>query len=178
MPGSVHRQMLVDFAYLCYFFQVTVHHLITRNWKQDALLCGFLVSLIFLYDGKRDIKQRNVAHLFCLLTRLAYSLVAIVVGDNMLVGQLRHISEGKSGESRHQEHILDDFEAFASGVAIIYAVNFFQSEKLRLGRLLPKFYPDKRVFLNLVVGEATVGYLFQCFHIADESILTEVFLRL
>ena len=60
VAGSVHRQVLVDFADSGYLFQIAVHHLIAGDWKQHAFPCGFLVALIFLDDGEGDVKQRDV----------------------------------------------------------------------------------------------------------------------
>lgn len=83
MAGGVHCQVLVDFAYLGYLFQIAIHHLIAGNWKQNAFLGCLLVALIFLDDGEGYIKQWNVAHLFCFLPGFAYPLVAIVVCHDM-----------------------------------------------------------------------------------------------
>jgi len=98
VAGSVHRQVLVYFADGGYLFQITVHYLIAGDREQNAFLGGLLVALIFLNDGEGNVQQRNVAHLLCLLARFSYPLVAIVVSHDMVFGELRHISESKSGE--------------------------------------------------------------------------------
>lgn len=88
VASGVHGQVLVYLADGGYFFQVAVHHLIAGNGEQHAFLSGLLVALILLDDGEGNIKQGDVAHLFCLLAGLAYPFVSVVVGHNVVFGQL------------------------------------------------------------------------------------------
>ena len=62
MTGGVHRQVLVNLAYLGYFFQIAIHHLIAGYRKQNTFLGRFLVALIFLNNSEGYIKQWNVGH--------------------------------------------------------------------------------------------------------------------
>ena len=178
VASGVHRQVLVDFTDCGNLFEIAVHHLIAGDWKQHAFLGSLLVALIFLNDGKGNVEQRNVTHLFCLLAGLAYPFVAVVVGHDMVFGQLRHIGKCKSCESGHQKHIAYNFQPFAAGIAVVDTVNLLQCKELRVGRVFTEFDSDKRVFLNPIIGKTAVGYLLQSLHVADKSILAEVFLGL
>ena len=97
-------KVLLDSADIGYLFQVAVHILIARNRKQHPSFDANRVVLVLFENCQRDIQQRDIAHIICLLACLANPIVSVVVLHDMLGGELLNIykCQSRKGRKKHQ----------------------------------------------------------------------------
>lgn len=86
MPRNMRGQILADHADVGDLLQIAVHLLVAWNRQQYAPLPAGGVVGILAQNLLRNIQQRDVAHVFRLLTGLADPEISVVVPDDMLRG--------------------------------------------------------------------------------------------
>ena len=58
-------------------------------------------------ESLRNIQQRDVAHVFCLLTGFADPEISVVVTDDVLRSELLHVDESQPREGGKDEDVAD-----------------------------------------------------------------------
>lgn len=81
----------------------------------------------------RNIQQRDVAHVFRLLTGLADPEISVVVPDDMLRGQLLHVDEGQPREGGEDEDVADQLAVDLRERQILFPVTLTD----QLGQITP-----------------------------------------
>ena len=91
MPCAMRREILADAADVGQLLQVGVHLLVAAYGEQHAVRLAVGVVPVAVDNLLRIIQQRNVAHVFGLLPRLADPDFAVDVRHQMLRFELLHI---------------------------------------------------------------------------------------
>lgn len=178
VPGTMRGQILADHADVGNLLQIAVHLLVAWNGQQYALLPAGGVVGILAQNLLRNIQQRDVAHVFGLLTGFADPEISVVVADDVLRGELLHVDEGQPREGGKDEDVADQRQPLQRKLLAVDGLQLVHRQKLPDDLLLMEANPKEGVLRHPVIGAGQIGNLFQTLHVADDGILLTSLLRL
>ena len=101
------REILADAADVGQLLQVGVHLLVAAYGEQDAARLAVGMFLITVDNFLCLVEQRDIAHVFGLLPRLADPDLAVNVRHQMLRFELLHVHKGQPRQTAETEDVAD-----------------------------------------------------------------------
>ncbi len=165
------RQIFGDAADVGQLLQVGVHLLVAAYGKQHAARLAVGVFPVTVDNLLRLVKQRNVAHVFGLLPRLANPDLAVDVRHEMLRLELLHVRKGQPRQTTETEDVADLRQSGNRDLLVKHRQKLLFLQKRTVDRLHVDMFAVKRVLRNPSVALRDADDLLEVFQILHHRIV-------